>query len=215
MIGKNLFCLPCLVLVAVLSLYNRSQASSIREKDKKVHIELYGLLNPTMELGSIEDYVPGENDFPVTPSFLCLGGGCGLWLKLADRFIARLSLDYLPGSEVDKKDPSDGERVSYKTYNNMNILGSMIYTFHGKIQPFISGGGGINILFPYPDRETQGSLGSIIFIEAPDQTINPIASFGGGILFNIKKYFLNLEVLYTLGFNSRPNSILFRLGLVF
>jgi hypothetical protein len=184
-------------------------------KNKKTYILVHGVFNLAQEMGSNDEYVPGENDFPVTPAHNEYGVGCGVMVNLSNKFAIRLSGDYLQGAEVEKEDPSDGETIMYRTYNNINVLGSVIFKFGGKTRFFISCGAGINILSPYADKEVAGSLGSIIMLRAPDSKTNPMASFGGGVILNMKKIIFKIEALYTKIFKYQKNSILLRLGFGF
>jgi hypothetical protein len=184
-------------------------------KNKKVVILINGLLGYNLKAGSDNDYIPGENDFPMTPAYTGLGLGCGLMFNLSDRIALRVTGDYILGSEVEKKDPSDDETVKYRTYDSINILGGMIYRFGIKQRFFASGGAGFNILNPYADKEAEGSLGSVVIISAPDSKINLMASIGGGIIFPLKKSILKIEALFNLIFETGKNSILLRMGIGF
>lgn len=184
-------------------------------QQKKVYILLYGTFNLVQKMGNIGDYVPGENDFPITPAHFESGGGLGLFINISHRFAIQLSSYYLFGNRVNKEDPSDGETVTYKTYNNINTLGSVIVKVGSKPQFFICGGGGFNVLIPYPQKEVEGSLGSIIILQPPDKKINPMVGVGGGVILNFKKMILKLEALYTMILRYEKNSILIHIGFGF
>jgi len=53
----------------------------------------------------LDEYVPGEHDFPVTPSHVEYCGGFDVIYNLSNRLAAQLSFDYLRGAEVEKTDP--------------------------------------------------------------------------------------------------------------
>jgi hypothetical protein len=184
-------------------------------KFKKVYILFNGIFSIQHQLGDNNDYTAGVNDFPVTPTHKEFGLGCGLMINFSEKLAAQLVGDYLFGTEVEKEDPSDGEIVMYRTYNNINVMGSMILKFGRKNQFFTSGGGGINFINPYDDKELEGSLGSLIIISAPESKINPMISFGGGVILKMPKAILKFEAAYTLTFKTKKKSILLRLGIGF
>ena len=183
------------------------------KKNKKMYILVNTLFNLVQRIGTNNDYIAGENDFPITPAHKEIGLGCGLMINMTEKLATQLVCDYLFGTEVKKEDPFDGETVRYRTYNNINILGSVIFKFGKKYKFFLSGGGGVNILNPYDDKELEGNLGSLIIISAPGTKVNSMLSFGGGWILNMKKTILKLEVLYNLILNIKKNSILLRLGI--
>lgn len=201
-------------MLLILFMVFPGESMASRNK-KKVVILINGLLEYTLKSGSDSDYIPGENDFPITPSHTGFGLGCGLMINLSDRIALQVAGEYLLGSDVEKTDPSDGETVKYRTYDNINLLSSLMVCFGTDHQFFFSCGGGFNILNPYEEKEVEGSLGSLIIISTPDSKINLMARIGGGVIFPLKKSFLKIEALYNLIFNCGKNSILLRLGIGF
>ena len=185
------------------------------ETDARARFQLFGTLARVLEMGSVSDYIAGDNDFPVTPSHLEYGGGLGIMFNLSQRLDFQVTGEYLFGANVDKTDPTDGETYIYRTYDNINILGSLLLKFGSKPQFFLTAGGGMNILNPYNDKEDTGSLGSIILIEAPEKKTNPIVVFGGGVIFNAGRGSFKVEALYSMIFDYDKKSILIRVGYAF
>jgi len=206
-----LIVLSMLILSGLISAQTKVDINS----EKSFYILLSGSFSLTQAIGSDSDYVPGINDFPVTPSHNEYGGGLGFMFDLSDNIAIKIEGDYLLGTEVVKEDPSDGETYTYKTYDNVNVIGSLVLKFGDETQFFVSGGGGFNILMPYADKEETGSLGSIIVIEAPETTTNLMAAVGAGVIFNTGNMIVKIEGQYTMIFDYEKNSILLRLGLGF
>lgn len=212
-----------LILVSVLLLLGflffpafTSAQTQVDVKGKKdFHIFLSGAFSLVQEMGSDSDYVPGENDFPVTPSHSEFGGGIGFMFGLSDNLALKIEGDYLLGAEVEKEDPSDGETYTYKTYDNINVLGSLLFMFGDETKFFISGGAGANILMPYDDKEETGSLGSVIVIQKPDTTVNIMAAAGAGVLLDAGGLLIKIEGQYTMVFDYEKNSIFVKLGIGF
>ena len=194
---KNLFFFATLIVLTLLilpAMVSAQKKVDIQDK-KSFHIILNGAFSLVQAMGSDSDYVPGENDFPVTPSHSEYGGGLGFMFDLSDNLSLKIEGEYLLGAEVVKEDPSDGETYTYKTYDNLNVIGSLLYTFGEETKFFISAGGGVNILMPYDDKEETGSMGSIILIEKPETTMNMMAAFGGGVLLETSSMLIKIEAI--------------------
>lgn len=151
----------------------------------------------------------------IFPSHVEYGGGFDVIYNLSNRLAAQLSFDYLRGAEVEKTDPSDGEVCMYKTYDNWNLLGGGFFRIGKSLPVYIICSGGVNILNPYPVKEAEGSLGSIIIMRPPDTKANPMVAFGGGIILRQKKMVFKVETLYSKVFNYKKDSILLRMGVGF
>jgi hypothetical protein len=212
--SKNKVLNVLFILFVVSSLFSL-ETHAQEEKEKSASFMLIGTLAMVQEIGSNADYVPGENDFPITPSHIEYGGGLGLMFNFSKLLAFQLTGEYLLGAEVEKVDPSDMELYTYRTYDNINVLASLLIKFGRKTRFFVTAGGGMNILMPYEDKEETGSLGSIILIEAPEKKTNPMALFGGGVIFKTGRGFFKVEALYSMIFDYDKNSILIRVGFGF
>lgn len=217
MFRKNQLSLIALIVLSMLVLSGliSAQTKVKIDREKSFHILLNGAFSLVQNIGSDSDYVPGVNDFPVTPSHNEYGGGLGFMFDLSDNIAIKIEGEYLLGADVVKEDPSDGETYTYKTYDNVNVIGSLVIKFGAETQFFVSGGGGVNILMPYDNKEETGSLGSVIIIEAPDKTTNPMAAVGAGVIFNTGGMIVKIEGQYSMIFDYEKNSIILRLGLGF
>jgi hypothetical protein len=185
------------------------------ETHGRARFQLFGALGRALQMGDVSDYIAGDNDFPVTPSHFEYGGGLGIMFNLSQRLDFQVTGEYLFGANVDKTDPTDGETYVYRTYDNINILASLLLKFGSKPRFFLTAGGGMNILKPYNDKEVTGSLGSVILIEAPEKKTNPMVVFGGGVLLNAGRGFFKVEALYAMIFDYDKKSILIRVGYAF
>lgn len=214
---KSLYLFSCLVVIALLAMpamVSAQKKVDIQDK-KNFYILLNGAFSLVQEMGSESDYVPGENDFPITPSHSEYGGGIGFMFGLSDDLALKIEGEYLLGAEVEKEDPSDGETYTYKTYDNLNVVGSLLYSFGDETKFFISAGGGVNILMPYDDKQETGSLGSIILIEKPDTTTNLMAAFGAGVMLQTGSMIIKIEGQYEMIFDYEKNFILLKVGIGF
>lgn len=207
--------LNALFILFVVSSPFSPETYAQEKKEKSISFMLLGSLAMVQEMGNNADYIPGENDFPITPSHIEYGGGLGILFNFSKLLSLQLTGEYLSGAEVDKVDPSDMESYTYRTYNNINVLASLLIKFGRKKRFFVTVGGGMNILMPYKDKEETGSLGSIILIEAPEKKTNPMALFGGGVIFKMGRGFFKVETLYSMIFDYDKNSIFIRLSIGF
>jgi len=215
MCKNKLFIIALVPLLMALPALCFAQERIDIEEEKSFYFMLYGVFSLVQEMGSVGEYVPGVNDFPVTPAHSEYGGGLGFFIDISDNVALNISGEYLLGTEVTKTDPSDGETYTYKTYDNINALASLVVKFGEDIKFFASAGGGANILMPYADKEETGSLGSIIVITPPDKTMNIMAAFGAGAIFDLGATFLKIEAQYSMIFDYEKDSILLRLGFGF
>jgi hypothetical protein len=209
-----LIAIPLALLLFVPSLLLAQEEVPIQTTKKSIFF-LQGAFSLVSEIGQESDYVAGENDFPITPSHSEYGGGIGVLFNLSEGFGIYIASEYLMGATVTKEDPSDGETFEYQTYDNVNINANLMVKFGSGVQFFVMAGGGINILLPYANKEEEGSLGSVILIEEPETTINPMFVAGGGVLLNAGKMYIKLEAQYAMIFDYDKNFIIMRAGFGF
>lgn len=207
-------------MITVFFSYDLLRAQEPRwswEGEKRLHFVVTGMFYQQMQMGSDSDYLPGENDFPVTPSFTGFGLGLGFLMDISKKFALQVSADYVFGGEVQKIDPSDSEFFLYKTYNTANFLASGVLKLNSrKIQSFLTAGGGLSMLLPYDDSEDTGSTGSIVLVEAPDKKTYPMLMLGGGVMIRLKSAgFLKIELQFTRVLDYDKNAIFLKLGYAF
>ena len=68
-----------------------------------------------LEYGSEDEYVMGENDFPVTPAHTPLGFGADFAYSFTKNIAIALEARYILSSEVALIDPSDQDTVEINT----------------------------------------------------------------------------------------------------
>ncbi len=174
---------------------------------QKLSLFLGGGFNFVSSYGSIDDYVAGENDFPVTPSHKTAMISFSADYKLFGNFGVMLSADYYLSSSVELSDPSDGDTVNIDTSPHFGTSLNIFYSFNsGVLKSFFYIGGGFDKLFS-EDKVYTSNYGYEIVFLSPERTIDPLFNMGGGVDFNVfSLVYMRLKVAYTMIF-SEPATI--------
>lgn len=148
---------------------------------KKFQISLFAGLSHVLEYGSEDEYVMGENDFPVNPSHTPLGFGTALAYSFTKNMAFELEARYTLSTKVTLVDPSDQDTVEVNTSSHISGTLNFIYHFlDGKIRPYLIIGGGIDKLFAKDETYTSDYGYEVEFL-APEKSIDPVAQLGAGI----------------------------------
>ena len=151
----------------------------------KYQISLFAGMNRVFEYGSEEDYVLGENDFPVTPAHTPLNLGAAFALYLSDNIALELDWRYTLSSKVTLVDPSDQDEVEIDSSPHHTITLNFIYQFlQGNVKPYVVLGGGLDKLSAKDETYTTVYGFEVDFL-APDKTLDPLANVGAGVLFSL------------------------------
>lgn len=174
---------------------------------EKYQVSLFVGMNHVFEYGSENDYVLGENDFPVTPSHTPPNFGAAFALFIKDNIALELDWRYTLSSKVTLLDPSDQDEVEIDTSKHHTITLNFIYRFlRGNIRPYIVVGGGLDKLLA-KDQMYITKYGFEVDFLAPEKTVDPIANFGAGMqLFVSPNIGIRLDLRYVMIF-AEPDSI--------
>jgi outer membrane protein W len=167
----------------------------------KYQISLFGGMNHVFQYGSEEDYVLGENDFPVTPSHTPLNFGAAFALYLSNNIALELDWRYTMSSKVTLVDPSDQDEVDIDSSQHHTITLNFIYRFlQGNVKPYVVLGGGLDKLLAKDETYTT-TYGFEVDFLAPDKTIDPVANIGAGMLFSFGSNLgIRLDLRYVMIF---------------
>ncbi|NIM90791.1 MAG: hypothetical protein GTO17_07575 [Candidatus Aminicenantes bacterium] len=176
-------------------------------QQKKFQVSLYGGLSQVLEYGSEEEYIMGENDFPVTPAHTPLGFGAALTYSLANKMALQFEARYTLSSKVTLVDPSDQDTVDVNTSSHLAAILNFIYHFsNGKMTPYLVFGVGIDNLLA-KDETYISEYGYEVEFLAPEKAMDLVAQAGGGILYFLSpKAGVKLELRYGVIFD-KPNRI--------
>ncbi len=176
-------------------------------KAQKLSVFLGGGFNFMSSYGSIDDYIAGENDFPVTPSHK--GGMLSFSAdyRLFGNFGFMLSGNYYLSSSVELSDPSDGDTVNIDTSPHFGVSLNLFYSLDsGIIKSFFYIGGGFDKLFS-EDKVYTSNYGYEIVFLSPEKTVDPLFNVGGGVDINVFTIvYMRLKAAYTMIF-SEPATI--------
>jgi len=176
-------------------------------QQRKFQVSFFGRASYVLEYGSEDEYIMGENDFPVTPAHTPLGFGAALAYSFNKNIAIELEATYTLSSEVALIDPSDQDTLEVHTSSHMAATLNFIYHFlNSKVRPYLVFGVGIDSLLAKDETYTSDYGYEVEFL-APEKTIDPVAQAGGGISYFLSPQVgVKLDLRYSLIFD-KPNNI--------
>jgi len=174
---------------------------------QKFQFSVFGGVNHVFTYGSEQDYVFGENDFPVTPSHTPFNVGAALSVFLTHNIGVELDGRYTLSSRVNLMDPSDNDTVAIDTSKHYAVTLNFLYRFlDGKIRPYLVLGGGVDKLLA-EHRSYVTEYGWDVEFIAPEGTLDPVANLGGGVHYFIGPNLgIRFDLRYVLIF-SEPDRL--------
>ncbi len=173
----------------------------------KYQFSIFGGINHMFRYGAEEDYVLGENDFPVTPSHTPANLGASFTLFLNEKIALELDGRFTLSSKITLVDPSDNDTVAIDSTKHYSLTLNFLFQFlEGSLRPYLIFGGGIDKLLA-EDKTYRSEYGFEVDFLAPDKTIDPVANLGGGMCFYVSSILaIRLDLRYVIIF-SEPDSI--------
>jgi outer membrane protein W len=170
---------------------------------QKFQFSVFGGVNHVFSYGSEEDYVFGENDFPVMPSHTPGSFGASLALFFTKNIGLELDGRYTLSSQVSLRDPSDEDTVDIDASKHYTITLNVRYRFlEGKIRPYLCVGGGVDKLLA-EDRTYVSEYGWEVELLAPEKTVDPVANLGVGVHYLFRPNFgIRFDLRYVLIFSD-------------
>ena len=174
---------------------------------EKFQMSLFVGMNHVSQYGSVNDYVLGENDFPVTPAHTPPNFGAVFALYLKDNIALELDWRYTLSSKLTLVDPSDQDEVEIDSSKHHTITLNFVYRFlKGNVKPYIVLGGGLDKILAKDNTYTTKYGFEVDFL-APEKTVDPLANIGAGVQFFISPNFgIRFDVRYVMIFTD-PDSI--------
>lgn len=176
-------------------------------EENKLQLSIFGGINNVFKYGSEDDYVMGENDFPVNPAHTPPSFGACFAYFFKNNIGIELEARYTLTSKVTLQDPSDQDTVKINTSKHYSITLNFFYQFlRGNFRPYLILGGGIDKLLGKGETYTSEYGFEIEFL-VPERTIDPLVHAGGGIRYFVgKKIGVRLDIRYVVIFND-PNNV--------
>jgi hypothetical protein len=187
-------------VVLIISCYGAAQ-------EKRVQISLFGGVNHVFSYGSVDDYISGENDFPLVPSHTPSSYGAALAFFFSDSVGIEFDGRYTASYKVILEDPSDQDTVEVDTLKRYSVTANLLFQIlSGNFKPYLSVGGGIDKI-QAEDQTYTTEYGYEIELSAPERTIDPLFQAGGGVHFVFSEGFgLRIDARYVYIF-SEPNAV--------
>lgn len=174
---------------------------------QKVQVSIFGGINRVFQYGLEENYILGENDFPVTPSHTPAILGASLAYFFSGNWGLEADGRYTFSTTVTLVDPSDQDTVDVDTSKHFSLALNVIYLFSkGNFKPYLVAGGGFDSVSA--DEKTYLSeYGFEITVKPPESTRDALANFGTGLIYSVSESAgIRLDVRYVLIF-AKPHSV--------
>ncbi len=183
-------------------------ASSNFAQAQKFQVCIFSGVNHVLEYSSEDDYVMGENDFPVTPAHTPTNFGVAFAYFFTKDMGIELDGRYHLSSKVTLQDPSDQDTVEISTLKHFAITLNFIYQFSkGKFRPYLVIGGGIDGVLGKDEAYTT-KYGYPFTYEVPEEAFDFLTNIGAGIQYFINPNFgARLDFRYVLIFDD-PNNVI-------
>ncbi len=182
-------------------------ASSALAGDKN-RLSLFFGADHVLEYGSESEYVPFENDFPVTPAHTVFCSGLSYGRLLSRKIGVELGIVYYHKTKVTLRDPQDGDEVKIQTSKHIGASVSFVYRLSSaRFTPYLLAGGGVDFLVGARDQTVFSSLGYPVTIAAPEKRADFAAHIGAGAEYLLSsKIGLRAEVRYII-ISTSPDAI--------
>lgn len=152
----------------------------------KNQIAFFAGLNHVLQYGCKEDYVFGENDFPVTPAHTPPALGLSYARFFSRKIGFELDFRYNLSSKLTLEDPSDGDEIKIDCSKHFALTGNLIYQIlNGRLRPYLLVGAGFDTLSDVKDQTVISELGYEVTLMAPEKKSDFLADAGIGILYFI------------------------------
>ena len=184
---------------------------------KKNQISLFGGFNFVQKYGTADDYIPGENNFPITPSHTSYHFGLSFFHSLIRHFGLEVDLRYNLHSEITLEDPVEGEKITLDTNKNFNLSLNGYYEFlpEKKISPYLVLGGGVNRVQGSEVKIYISDWGNEVEVLPSEEKTVLIFTGGGGVIFTLYKAFgVRFDGRFIL-INDKPKITTYNLSLGF
>lgn len=174
---------------------------------KKLQVSLFTGMNHVFEYGSENDYIPGTNDFPVTPTHCPPSFGAAFAFFFTNYLGIELDGMYVLSSKVTLVDPSDLDRVNVDSSKHYSVTLNVMYRFlKGSVRPYLGAGGGIDKLMARYYEAFTSEYGNEITFIPPEKTVSLIAQLRAGIHYSLSKRLgLLMDIRYVVIFDDPYN----------
>lgn len=173
---------------------------------KKLQVSIFAGMNHVFEYGSENDYIPGTNDFPVTPTHSPPSFGAAFAFFFTAYLGIELNTMYILSSKLTLVDPSDLDKVNVDSSKHYSVTLNIMYLFlEGNFRPYFGAGGGIDKIMAKDEILTSEYGNEITFIP-PERKTSLIAQVRAGIQYSFSKRLgLLMDIRYAVIFDDPYN----------
>ncbi len=153
----------------------------------KVRITAFAGVNHHFEYGSVEDYEPGYNSFPVMPAHTPSNFGAAFAYFVAPWLGVEYDMRLTQRSEVKLSDPSDGDTLIVQTPKHFALtLNFVLQPTEGRVSPYLLLGAGIDRIVAM-DEIYISEFGYEIIMAAPaeGERLDMLMQAGAGLDYYI------------------------------
>lgn len=181
-------------------------SSFAKGEGNKFQFSIFGGINTVFKYGSEDDYIMGENDFPVTPGHTLPSFGVSIGYFFTDNIGIELDGRLYSSSKITLEDPSDQDTAEIDASKHYSLSLNFIYRLlKGSLRPYFAIGGGLDKVSAKDETYTSEYGFEIEFL-APEKTTDPLVQVGGGIQYFVSPSVgARLDVRYILIFDDPDN----------
>ena len=152
-------------------------------QEQRFQLSILGGANHVFEYGSEDDYILGENDFPIVPSHTPINFGLSFTIFFTDIIGVELDGRYFLSTPMILEDPSDLDTVEVDSSKHYSLTANLIVQLgSGTVRPYVVLGGGFDKLLA-EDQTYITEYGYDVDFLAPENTIDVLVQAGAGIMF--------------------------------
>jgi hypothetical protein len=172
-------------IVTAAILFSMAAARSGFAQEPRFTISAGGVLERIPAFGAANDYIPGQNDFPVTPAHSIGTAGLNLTYAVSPLFALRFEGRYGFARTLRLADPSDGDQVDVESSKRWAFSLGILFRLPGRIiHPWLFAGAGGESLFAQDQTRTTG-LGYKAVFTAPARDPAMLIQGGAGVSIGI------------------------------
>lgn len=187
----------CVVLLAM--------SIPLAAQTPRSYLTVFGGIHRHLAAGTVEEYVFGENDFPVIPAHNGYLFGFSYLGALGKMIGLEIDARYIGSTNVVLEDPSDGDTIEVKAGPHAPLTANFLFLpLAGRIRPYLAAGGGVDIFLGKGGTYTS-RYGYEIVIPEPTskERFDAEAHLGAGAFIAIgKKWGVRLDSRYVWIFDD-------------
>lgn len=173
-----------LLLITIFILFLALLGSAQKEN---AQVSVFGGINYHREYGTIDDYVPGENDFPIMPAHSPFNFGFAVSYFVTRHIGIEVDGRLTSSSKVTLTDPSDQDTLEIDSPKHFSMTINLIYRIvDRRLSPYLIVGGGFDRI-SVKEQTYMSAYGFKVTPKAlsEDEKFDPLFQIGTGVQYSI------------------------------